>query len=830
MRPSLKSLLCAAAAIVALVHATPRATAQCTQQVWLPEPNSLPSNVGINDGGTINATALHPSGDVIVAGYFSIAGGVPVNNIARYNPTTREWSALGAGIGAQGSISSVYAVSVTTGGDIIAGGLFASAGGVTASNIARYNPQTDTWSPLGIGVSGTVYALSVTFTGDLLVGGDFTGAQSSGGAVPGTKGVARYNLVTGVWSSIGGGLGSPTANTSVRAVAQMTNGDVVAYDLRPEPIGTSEPFRRYRASTGQWATSFLSYTPAIPSPEGHLIALPNGDLAMAAPGLPTGNNYAVFSPSQNAFSPLGVGLAGTATSLTLAASGDILATGVLSHPSRTWTISVARYSPSTLTWTPLDSAGEGTFNQNAPNAAVQLPSGDVIAAGHSLMVLDDVNFHGGLARYIAASQRWEASFGTQRPPNSIATLPGGDVIVGGLFTNAGGVPVNNIARYNPVTGQWSALGAGTNGVVNAVAVLTNGNVLVGGSFTTAGGLSIFRLALYNPTTGVWSAAGGVGGVTGAAVYAILALPNGDAIVGGKFTTPGRRIARYNAATNTTSFIGHAGPSGPISQTGAHTVYSFALHPSGDIYIGGYFPDLTTQIGNFARYNPATNTTTVLTISTSDIAISALAAAPDGNIILGFGFGASGMARYNPVASTLVQVSGTPDGAVRALATMDSGRILVGGEFSNVGVPATPSESLAVFDPATNSWQATPGALYGYNLFNSYVSALVTRPGGEFFAVGQFWWPSGSVLLGEYFRYNNVAHYGCPPVAGCDAIDFNGDGLYPDTADIDDFLSVFSGGPCSTGTCGDIDFNNDGLFPDTADIDALLSVFSGGACL
>ncbi len=70
----------------------------------------------------------------------------------------------------------------------------------------------------------------------------------------------------------------------------------------------------------------------------------------------------------------------------------------------------------------------------------------------------------------------------------------------------------------------------------------------------------------------------------------------------------------------------------------------------------------------------------------------------------------------------------------------------------------------------------------------------------------------------------------PPTGDCDSIDFNGDSLFPDTADIDDFLSVFSGGACSTGTCGDIDFNNDGLFPDTADVDALLSVFSGGPCL
>ena len=50
---------------------------------------------------------------------------------------------------------------------------------------------------------------------------------------------------------------------------------------------------------------------------------------------------------------------------------------------------------------------------------------------------------------------------------------------------------------------------------------------------------------------------------------------------------------------------------------------------------------------------------------------------------------------------------------------------------------------------------------------------------------------------------------------CDSIDFNGDGLFPDTLDIDDFLSVFSGGACTNDpACGDVDFNNDGLFPDT----------------
>jgi hypothetical protein len=66
---------------------------------------------------------------------------------------------------------------------------------------------------------------------------------------------------------------------------------------------------------------------------------------------------------------------------------------------------------------------------------------------------------------------------------------------------------------------------------------------------------------------------------------------------------------------------------------------------------------------------------------------------------------------------------------------------------------------------------------------------------------------------------------------CDSIDFNNDGLLPDTLDVDDFISVFGGGACSNDPdCNDTDFNNDGLFPDTLDIDSLLSVFSGGGCL
>jgi hypothetical protein len=65
------------------------------------------------------------------------------------------------------------------------------------------------------------------------------------------------------------------------------------------------------------------------------------------------------------------------------------------------------------------------------------------------------------------------------------------------------------------------------------------------------------------------------------------------------------------------------------------------------------------------------------------------------------------------------------------------------------------------------------------------------------------------------------------VSGCNDIDFNNDGLFPDDSDLLAFLDVLAGGAC--GTCDSIDWNNDGLFPDDEDLLALLRVLGGGAC-
>jgi hypothetical protein len=117
------------------------------------------------------------------------------------------------------------------------------------------------------------------------------------------------------------------------------------------------------------------------------------------------------------------------------------------------------------------------------------------------------------------------------------------VIVGGSFTAAGGVSANRIARYNPSTGVWSALGTGTSSRVDALAVLPGGDVIAGGDFTTAGGVSVSRIARYNPSTRVWSV---LGTGTSGEVNALAVLPGGDVLVGGGFNTAGGVTANYIA--------------------------------------------------------------------------------------------------------------------------------------------------------------------------------------------------------------------------------------------------------------------------------------------
>src|SRR5207237_6507680 len=93
------------------------------------------------------------------------------------------------------------------GTNLYVGGLFTSAGGVNATNIARWNGSA--WSALGTGLNGPVRALLYK-TNTLYVGGSFTNVLG---------GINLTNLAAwdgGAWSVWGG------ANRTVREL--VSNG------------------------------------------------------------------------------------------------------------------------------------------------------------------------------------------------------------------------------------------------------------------------------------------------------------------------------------------------------------------------------------------------------------------------------------------------------------------------------------------------------------------------------------------------------------------------------------------------------------------------------
>lgn len=141
---------------------------------------------------------INGSYELIAGGTFTTAGGVSTARIARWNenPITvfppPAWAAMGAGFN-----GNVYAIE-RSGGFTYAGGSFTLSGAASVNRVARWNETTDVWENLTAlgGMNGTVYALK-EFNGSLYAGGSFTTAGGSS-----TGGLARW---TGSgWAQVGG--------------------------------------------------------------------------------------------------------------------------------------------------------------------------------------------------------------------------------------------------------------------------------------------------------------------------------------------------------------------------------------------------------------------------------------------------------------------------------------------------------------------------------------------------------------------------------------------------------------------------------------------------
>ncbi|MFN9133609.1 MAG: GC-type dockerin domain-anchored protein [Phycisphaerales bacterium] len=292
--------------------------AQCTPQ-WQPFDPTTATFPGVN--GIVNATTMwDPDGPgpqtpkLVVGGVFTFAVNVLANNIALYDPATGAWSALGSGMSNGASSAFVYALTTLPGGDLIAGGRFTTAGGVTVNSIARWNGSA--WSALGTGMNNIVWSLTTLPSGDLIAGGTFTTA----GGVPANY-IALWN--GSAWSALGSGMSGGSFPT-VFALTTLPSGDLIAGGDFTTAGGV--PVNRIARWNGSaWSALGTGMNNEVTA----LTTLPNGDLIASglftnAGGVPA-NRIARWNGS--AWSSLGSGLNGTARALTTLPSGDLIAGG-----------------------------------------------------------------------------------------------------------------------------------------------------------------------------------------------------------------------------------------------------------------------------------------------------------------------------------------------------------------------------------------------------------------------------------------------------------------------------------------------------------------------
>ena len=577
---------------------------------WSPLGSGLTGTTSIIASGAMCMMACNgsPGPGVYVGGYFTTAGATAVNGIARWNGTS--WSALGSGVAGPSLTTVVQALALHdsgTGPALYAGGGFTSAGGVAANRIARWNGTS--WSALGAGVNGKVTGLFSHDDGtgpQLWIGGGFTTA----GATPAAS-IARWNGTA--YSAVGAGFSLGFLETSVgpMTVFNPGSGPRLVVGGRFAQTGATTVNNVAQWMGGTWVP--LSSSPsgvvrsAVVYDDGSGPALyVGGDFTFA--GVVAASHVAKWNGST--WTALGAGVNGNVNAMavfggSLYVGGSFTAAGGL--PANY----VARWNGAA--WSALGTGiapvAGGTVNALIvfdPGTGPALHAGGVFANAGGNAVIN-------VARWSGTA--WSAAGdGLNGPVDAFAAFDDGAGVklhAGGLFaTTGGGATVNNVAKLSGTT--WAALGAGTAGEVYALGVYGAGNGLLyaGGAFTSAGGNgALAQLARWNGSA--WSSAGASPGAAVRALASVTDLAGTFLYAGGDFTAIGgiaaSHVARYDgttwAAMNQGTASAPAGPGAaplafaPFTVGGSTLVHAVGQFGKAD---GAY----SFYVGRFGPYPPS----------------------------------------------------------------------------------------------------------------------------------------------------------------------------------------------------------------------------------
>ncbi|MCX6925693.1 MAG: hypothetical protein NT154_21150 [Verrucomicrobia bacterium] len=498
-----------------------------------------------------DSVVVQRDGNILLAGWFTVANGAPFNHIARLNPNGSLDYGFNPGTGPGLPVLSIFwwrlggppiRLVEQPDGQLLLWGNFTNFNGTVCSNAVRLNPDASldsTFNPAsGIFVSGSVPSLCVQANGQVLV---------TARSAPFLRRLRVDGAVDGDWMSESG------ANSSVRAIVLQSDGKSV---------------------------------------QGGDFTMMNGlRRTRLARLFPDGRLDASFNPDLGAY--------GSVCSIVMQPDGKLVFGGKFTNVNGVVRINLARLNPDTS----LDTSFDAGLGQNEWVQAVALqPDGKLLLSGHFIFGTNAENWtslvrvNADGSRDAAYDVRLQELNETDTVRQPIALQSDGKLIISGSFSSVNDVARTNLARLNP-DGSLDitfdpGLGAQPGDVdwdfwvmVTAVALQPDGKLLVGGNFTTWNGAARSCLVRLHSDGSLDETFASVVGGNDAYVRAILVQPDGRIQVGGYFSGPngaGQKVARLNPDGRWDNTFN------PGSDSDGYVVFCLALQSDGNLLIGGNF--------------------------------------------------------------------------------------------------------------------------------------------------------------------------------------------------------------------------------------------------
>ncbi len=505
----------------------------------------------------------------------------------------------------------------------------------------------------------------------------------------------------------------PGSSDDARQVVCLPNGDVVATSGYGS-VGGRSSFLRFEDASQAWfdiplVTKSVPYSTTFGYEVSRLQRARDGRWIMSvdrAPGRAIG-----YFDGEN-WSPIASTFDGYVETFLELADGSLLVGGAITSIDGVPFNNVARWNGTS--WVAM---GDGL--NSTVTGLVQRPNGDVIASGL---------FAKSGSNAVLCMARWNGAAWVQVPdaPNgSVVDMKlnqAGDVIVCGKFSAAGRTIARNVARWDGI--NWYGPSVGPNDAVLAVSPLPDGSIAVGGTFTAIGAQSASCFATWDGST--WKTFPSFTAPCGPQVSDIAVNQRGEIVICGRLGTAGATHVRNFARWDGSAWRG-------FGEGLDNVAYAVLAMPDDTAIIGGAFTGCgTTTLNRIGRWD-GVNWTPLG--DGFDKVVLTLARAANGDVLAGGDFTKSGtsamagVARWNghewlPLGQGVV-------GTVYSIVELPDGSIVVGGFISKAG--GKPVSCIARWDGAAWTDMGTQFITPG----SSSVKALCTGLDGTLYVGGTF---------------------------------------------------------------------------------------------